>query len=142
MTTTPALVDPRGPRFVAGITSAVLALVLITGSVGLLILQLAVFAVGAFIGPLHTPYSLLFRKLVAPRLRPPDGMDSIESVRFSQALGLGFTLVGTVGYLSGAVGLGVVATALALFAAFLNAAFDYCLGCRVYPYYRRLRGRP
>ena len=69
-------IDPRGPRFGAAITSAVLIAVLLTGSGWLLAAQTAVFAVGAFAGP-------------------------------------------------------------ALAAAFLNAAFDYCLGCEVYLLFRR-----
>lgn len=122
----------------AGITSVVLLLVLITGSGLLLVGQALVFGAGAFLGLRYAPYTLLFRKLVAPRLRPPDGMDSVESVRFAQGIGFTFALVGTIGYLSGLVLLGVVATAAALFAAFLNAVFDYCLGCQLYPFFRRL----
>jgi hypothetical protein len=38
--------------------------------------------------------------------------------------------------------LGVVATAFALGAAFLNAAFDFCLGCEVHLRLARLLGRP
>jgi hypothetical protein len=38
--------------------------------------------------------------------------------------------------------LGVVATAFALFAAFLNAAFGICLGCQLYPFVARLRRPP
>ena len=34
---------------------------------------------------------------------------------------------------------GVVATAFALFAAFLNAAFGICLGCQIYPLVARFR---
>jgi hypothetical protein len=38
---------------------------------------------------------------------------------------------------------GVVCTAFALFAAFLNAAFDFCLGCQMYLFIQRnLRVRP
>jgi len=38
---------------------------------------------------------------------------------------------------------GAVITALALAAAFLNAAFDLCLGCQVYLFIQRnLRVRP
>ncbi len=38
---------------------------------------------------------------------------------------------------------GLVFTALALAAAFLNAAFDLCLGCQVYLFIQRnLRVRP
>lgn len=53
-------------------------------------------------------------------------------VRFGQGLGLAFAVVGTIGYASGLTALGVTATALVLGAAFLNAAFGFCLGCEIY----------
>ena len=62
-------------------------------------------------------------------------------MRFAQLVGLVFTLVAAAGYLGGAGGVGLVATALALAAAFLNAAFGLCLGCEAYLAFRRLSGR-
>jgi hypothetical protein len=49
--------------------------------------------------------------------------------------------VGTLGYLAGLGWLGMLATALALAAAFLNAAFGYCLGCEMYLLLARARSR-
>jgi hypothetical protein len=60
-------------------------------------------------------------------------------LRFAQLVGLVFALVGLAGFVAGLPLLGVVATALALFAAFLNAAFGICLGCKIYPLAVRLR---
>lgn len=37
--------------------------------------------------------------------------------------------------------LGLLATGVALAAAFLNAAFGYCLGCEMYLLIRRAQGR-
>ncbi len=45
--------------------------------------------------------------------------------------------MGTLGFLTGLTTLGVVATAAALVAAFLNAAFGFCLGCEVYLLFKR-----
>ncbi|MDT7650269.1 MAG: hypothetical protein QOI36_1675, partial [Pseudonocardiales bacterium] len=59
--------------------------------------------------------------------------------RFSQTVGLVFAVVGTAGYLGGLTVLGVVATAFALAAAFLNAAFGFCLGCEMYALIARFR---
>ncbi|MEV8100568.1 DUF4395 domain-containing protein [Kitasatospora sp. NPDC085879] len=131
------LIDPRGPRFAAALTSAVLAAVLITGSGALLALQAAVFAVGAVAGVPRSPYGLLYRTLVRPRLGPPRELEDARPPRFAQSVGLAFALAGTVGFLSGADWLGLAATGLALAAAFLNAAFGYCLGCEVYLLLRR-----
>ena len=51
--------------------------------------------------------------------------------RFAQAVGAAFGVVATIGYATGVTALGAGATALALAAAFLNAAFAFCLGCEV-----------
>lgn len=135
-------VDPRGPRFGAAVTTAVLAAVLITGSGWLLAAQALVFALGAFGGLRIAPYGLVFRLLVRPRISPPDQMEAEAPPRFAQGVGFVFAAVGAVGYLGGVTALGVVATAFALGAAFLNAAFDFCLGCEVHLRLSRLLGRP
>jgi hypothetical protein len=136
------LVDPRGPRFGAAVTTVVLAVVLVTGSGWLLAAQAVVFGLGAFGGLRRAPYGVLYRRLVQPRLAPPTMLEDAAPPRFAQAVGFGFAVVGTIGYLTGLTALGVVATAAALVAAFLNAAFDYCLGCEVHLRLARLLGRP
>ena len=130
-------VDPRGPRFGAALTTLVLGLVLLTGNAWLLAAQAVVFAVGAFAGLKYSPYGLLYKRFVAPRLGPPGEVEPEAPPRFAQLVGLAFAVVGTVGYASGLTVLGVVATALAFGAAFLNAAFGLCLGCEVYLLFRR-----
>jgi len=127
------MIDPRGPRTVAAVTTVVLAVVLLTGSWPLLALQAVVFALGARD---RSPYAVLFRRVVRPRLNrrlgPPAELEDPRPVRFAQVVGLVFAVVGA---LAGAVGLTplfYVATAFALAAAFLNAAFGFCLGCVLY----------
>ena len=63
------LLDARGPRFGAVLTTIVLAAILVTGSLPLLVWQLSVFAFGAFVGPQATPYAWIYRTFVKPRLR-------------------------------------------------------------------------
>jgi hypothetical protein len=128
------LVDPRGLRFVAGVTALVLTLVLVTGNGWLLAAQALVFALGAFDQP---PYGLLFRRFVRPRLGPPAELEDARPPRFAQVLGLVFALTGTLGFALGSTTVGLAATAAALAAAFLNAAFGICLGCELYLLYRR-----
>ena len=132
-------VDPRGVRFAAAVTMVVLALVLVTGSAWLLAAQVAVFALAAFAGLRFAPYSVVFRPLVAPRLSPPSAREDAAPVRFSQAVGFVFAAVGLVGYVVGVPPLGITATAFALAAAFLNAAFGFCLGCELYGLIARFR---
>src|SRR3712207_5852809 len=94
---TPALVDVRGPRFAAWVTSAVLAVVLLTGNVALLVVQALVFATGAVLGMRRHPYGALFRVLVAPRLGPARDREPELPLRFAQSVGLAFAVVGVVG---------------------------------------------
>jgi hypothetical protein len=133
-----SMVDPRGPRFVAAVTAVVLALVLLTGSVWLLAAQTAVFAIGAFTGLHRNPYTAVFRRFVRPRLAPPTELEASAPPRFAQGVGFAFALLGTVALAVGATTVGLVAAGFALAAAFLNAAFGFCLGCEMYLIGRRV----
>ncbi|XHM66017.1 DUF4395 domain-containing protein [Streptomyces nigra] len=134
-------IDVRGPRFGAAVTTVVLAVVLATGSAWLLAWQTLAFALGAAGGVGRSPYGVLFRRVVRPRLGPPTAFEAPEPPRFAQAVGLVFAVVGLVGYTLGAQWLGLAATGAALAAAFLNAVFGYCLGCEMYLLVRRLTVR-
>jgi Domain of unknown function (DUF4395) len=134
------MLDPRGPRFAAAVTTVVLILVLALGSGWLALAQAVVFALSAFTR--FGPYGLVYRKLIAPRLAPPAEKEPAEPFRFAQTVGLVFALVAAGGYLLGAPIVGMVGAGFALAAAFLNAAFGLCVGCEVYLAYRRLAGRP
>lgn len=130
-------IDVRGPRFGAALTTLVLAVVLITGSVWLLVWQTLAFALGAAGGVARSPYGVLFRRVVRPQIGPPTAFEAPEPPRFAQAVGLAFAVVGLVGYALGPQWLGLAAIGAALAAAFLNSAFGYCLGCEMYLLVRR-----
>ena len=136
-------IDPRGPRVAAGLTSVVLAVVLLTApspfATLLLAAQAVVFGVGAVRGVQHTPYSWVFRTLVRPRLGSPGELEDPAPPRFAQAVGLVFAVVGLAGLLLGATALGLVAVGLALVAAVLNSVFALCLGCEAYLLLARVR---
>lgn len=134
-------IDARGPRFSAAITTVVLALALVTGSIWVAVFQAIVFAVGAIKGPQFTPYAFVFRSLVKPRLKSPVRTEDVRPPQFSQSVGLVFALVAIVGAATGASLVFTVAVAFALAAAFLNAAFDFCLGCQMYLILARIRSR-
>jgi hypothetical protein len=128
------MIDPRGPRFSAWITSAVLLVaLLLSGSplaAGVVVgIQALVFALGS---RGRSPYQLVFRSVVKPRLAPPEELEAEAPTRFAQVVGLGFALSGAVCFLSGAVLAGQVLTGFALVAALLNAAIGLCLGCELY----------
>ena len=131
-------VDPRGLRLAAALSAAVLVAVLVTSSAWLLAAQAVVFGIGAIFGLKYAPYGLIFRALIRPRLGPPTEMEDAAPPRFAQGVGLAFSVVGVIGYATGVTALGIVAVALALVAAFLNAAFGLCLGCEMYVMIRRV----
>ena len=125
-------IDARGPRFSAALTTVVLALALVTGSVWFATFQAVVFAIGAFAGPAKTPYAFLFKKLVKPRLKGAVPTEDARPPQFAQSVGLIFVVVALAGSLLSIPALFTVAVGFALFAAFLNAAFNFCLGCEIY----------
>jgi hypothetical protein len=147
--TSPALpasrrpVDPRGPRFGAVITTLVLIVALATvgtvfGTV-LIAWQTVAFGLGALVGLQAQPYGVIFRKVVRPRLSPPSELEDPAAPRFAQAVGLIFMVVALIASLAGVTIVATIAVALALAAAFLNAAFNFCLGCEMYVIGARLR---
>ena len=144
----PVQVDVRGPRFAAWVTTVVLLAVLVVSAFStvaatiLLAAQAVVFAIGALRGPRQHPYGLIFAKFVAPRLSPVTEREPVPPLKFAQLVGFIFAVVGVAGFAAGVPLLGVIATAFALFAAFLNAAFGICLGCQLYPLVARLRRTP
>jgi hypothetical protein len=125
-------IDARGPRFSASITTLVLALALVTQNKWVLVAQGLVFLIGATRGPQFTPYGLLFKKFIKPRLKKEAPTEDVRPPKFAQAVGFGFALVGAIAAFSGATTVFTVAVGFALAAAFLNAAFNYCLGCEMY----------
>ncbi|WP_214109748.1 DUF4395 domain-containing protein [Acrocarpospora catenulata] len=129
-------IDPRGPRFGAAVTTLVLALVLITGNPWLLAAQALMFLLGA---AGQAPYVLFFKRFVRPRLGPPGELEDATPPRFAQGVGIVFAVLGLIGFAAGVTPLALGATAAALLAAFLNAAFGLCLGCELYLIIRRLQ---
>ena len=130
-------IDPRGPRLGALITMVVFAIVLVTSSAWLLAAQAVVFAIGTLAGLPRSPYGLLYRWLIRPRLGPPAALEAAAPPRFAQAVGLVISVVGVIGYAAGATGAGAAAAVLGLIAAFLNGVFGLCLGCEMYLLIRR-----
>jgi len=105
-------------------------------------LQALIFAIGAVGGPRRHPYGRVFARVVAPRLGPVKEREPVPPLQFAQLVGLIFAVAGAVAFAGGAFLVGVIASAAALVAAFLNAAFGICLGCQLYPLVARFRRAP
>jgi hypothetical protein len=144
----PPGIDPRGPRFTAGVVAVLFLIVIALGLAEgtaptvaerlvqpaflLSVFNAAIFAWAAFAGIARHPYGIFFRKVIKPRLKPPVELEDPIPPTFSQGVGLFVTLIGIVLHIAGVPYALVVAGAAAFIAAFLNSAFGYCLGCQIY----------
>ena len=135
------LIDARGPRYSAGITSVVLALALITESSYVIGFQFAVFLSAVLFGLRRSIYGFIYRNLIQPRLSGPVPSEDQRAPRFAQLIGALFAFVALLGGVTGNSAVFLIATSFALGAAFLNAAFCFCLGCQMYLLLVRLTKR-
>jgi len=126
------LIDARGPRYSAALTTIVLSAALITESNLIIGFQFAVFLSAVLFGLRRSIYGLLYRNLIQPRLSGPVPSEYESAPRFAQLIGALFALTALIGGLAGNSALFLIATGFALSAAFLNAAFGFCLGCQIY----------
>ena len=139
--TSTTIIDARGPRFGAVITTAVLATALATNNLWVIVAQAVVFAIGAFKGPQFTPYAFIYKSVIKPRLKGEVPIEDVRPPQFAQSVGLLFALTAIVGLVLGITPIFTVAVAFALAAAFLNAAFNFCLGCEIYLLLLRARSK-
>jgi hypothetical protein len=154
----PKGIDPRGPRFVAGITALLLLVDVFLGLTGLstaqtgggwaisaatvgervtdpaflLLLAIALLFLWSVLSPRTAPWGALYRKVVQPRLSPPTELEDPRPPRFAQGVGLFVTAIGLLLHVAGVPWALPVAAAFAFIAAFLNAVFGFCLGCQMY----------
>lgn len=132
-------IDPRGPRFSAGVTAVVQLIVIGLALSGfgvaafvLFAVQGVVFAIGAIAGVQRHPYGLVYKKVVRRRLKPPLELEDPKPPTFAQGVGLFVTVIGLALALLGIPLALPIAAAAAFIAAFLNSVFAYCLGCQIY----------
>jgi hypothetical protein len=154
----PRGIDPRGPRFAAGITSLLLLVAVFLTLTGLstaygpdgwalsnasvaermstpgflLLAVIALLFLWGVLSPRTAPWGVLYRKVVAPRLAPPTDLEDPRPPRFAQGVGLFVVGIGLVLHLLGVPWALPLTAAMAFIAAFLNAAFGVCLGCMLY----------
>ncbi|WP_322409419.1 DUF4395 domain-containing protein [Microbacterium invictum] len=146
-TVSPRGIDVRAPRFAASITAGLLAVAFVLSLLGvdtadvagriadpgfLLTAAIAALFLWGVLSPATAPWSVVFRRLVAPRISPVREREDPRPPRFAQGVGLLVTGVGLLLHLAGVPWALPIAVAMAFVAAFLNAAFGLCLGCQLY----------
>jgi hypothetical protein len=142
MSSSPDPIDPRGPRT----NQAVLAVALLAGFLTDWWPVVAVFAVVLFLGvafgPRYGPVLRLYAEVIRPRLGPPAELEDPRPPRFAATVGVAFLVAATVAFLAGAPGLGWALALIVAALAGLAAITGICIGCEVYLWLARLRGRP
>ena len=103
--------------------------------------QFAVFLSAVLFGLRSSLYGLIYRNLIQPRLSGPVPSENEAAPRFAQLVGALFAATALLGGLTGNTTVFLIATSFALGAAFLNAAFGFCLGCQIYLILVRLTKR-
>jgi hypothetical protein len=143
------LIDPRGPRFGAAITSVLLVVTVGLGLIQgqgsptlperllepafvVLAILTGLFAWGAFAGIQRHPYGLIFRALIRPRLSAPEFLEEPQPPTFAQLVGFLVAATGIILHLANVPFGLVIAASAAFIASFLNAVFGLCLGCEMY----------
>lgn len=138
------VIDVRGPRFGAAITTVVLGVALVVqGPVGVALVawQWLAFAIATVAGLAWSPYGNLFR-LVKRRvdLGPPPETEPEGPPRFAQACGLAVASIALLAFAVGATTVGWVAVGVVLALSALLALTGLCIGCELYLAGHRLRG--
>ena len=83
-------------------------------------------------GPRFSPLGLLATRVVAPRLARWEKLVPGPPKRFAQTVGAAFTLSALGLWLAGEVTAAYVVLGVLLVPASLEAAFGYCVGCKVF----------
>ena len=135
------LIDARGPRYTAAITTVVLSAALVTESNLIIGFQFAVFLSAVLFGIRRYIYGFIYRTLIQPRLSGPVPSENQAAPRFAQLVGALFAATALLGGITGNTTVFLIATSFALGAAFLNAAFGFCLGCQFYLILLRAKSR-
>ena len=83
-------------------------------------------------GPRISPLGQFATKVVAPRLPQYEKLMPGPPKRFAQGIGVAFSLTASVLWLAGAPTAARIVVGTLAGAAFLEAAFGFCLGCKVF----------
>ena len=126
------MIDPRGHRFGAGVSAALLILAFLTGTVWLVLLVLLSIGVSAAFGLRYSIYGVAWRRIAQALALPKVEPEHEYPPRFAQVLGSTALILALIAFALGAttVGWGLALAVAAL--QTLLATTGYCLGCRLY----------
>lgn len=140
--TTPAPIDPRGPRFNQGVLTGGLLVAFLFDARWAVPGLGVVLVLGAALGPRFGPFLRLYAEVIRPRLGPPAQLEDPRPPRFAAAVGTLFLGGATAAF---AAGLPALAWGLALVVAGLAglaATTGLCVGCELWLLWARRRDLP
>ena len=126
------MIDPRGHRFGAAVSAALLLVAFLTNSPWLVAVVLVSIASSALFGLRWSIYGAIWRRIVRIAHLGPTEMEHEYPPRFAQTLGSTALTLSLVAF---ALGLPVLGWGLVLAVAGLQSVLGltgYCLGCRLY----------
>jgi hypothetical protein len=126
------MIDPRGHRFGAATSAALLALAYIVDAPFVVLLALISIGISAAFGLRYSIYGIIWRRIVRLAHLGPTELEHEYPPRFAQVLGSTVLTLGVVAFL---LGLPAAGWACALAVAALQSLLGltgYCLGCRLY----------
>jgi hypothetical protein len=95
------------------------------------------FVARVLTGPTLSPLGTFTTRVIAPRLGSPRETPGPPK-RFAQGIGVAFSVTASLLWIAGLPGAARVVAAMLAAAAFLEAAFGFCLGCRIFAVLMRL----
>jgi len=90
------------------------------------------FVARVLAGPRISPLGQFATKVVAPRLPQYEKLMPGPPKRFAQGIGVAFSVTASVLWLVGAPTAARIVVGMLAGAAFLEAAFGFCLGCKIF----------
>jgi hypothetical protein len=127
-----AMVDPRAPRFGQSITALGMVAFVATGNPLPLFAVATVLVTSVLTNWRVDLYGVLWKNVAIPLVGAPEEREPASPHRFAKLLGAGFTAIASLLWLAG---FGLAALAVAAMVgvlAFVAAALDICVGCRMY----------
>jgi hypothetical protein len=130
-------IDENVARLNGLFTVALLIVFLVTSSILPVLLLLADFLVRGIEKPQFSPLAI-FSKFILSKLNAKSHLINAGPKIFAARIGLLFSVLITLSVLFGLNIPAIIFTAVFGFCAFLEAAFNYCVACKLYPFFYKL----
>ena len=128
----PEQVNDVAARTVAAVVLVTAVVAVATGQAWLAPVLAYAFVARTVGGPRYSPLGQIATRIVAPRLASHKKIVPGPPKRFAQGVGASFTLAATGLWLAGENVAALVLLGLLTVPAFLESAFGYCVGCKMF----------